>query len=303
MLQTHKAPRGGGSRADLERDVTVLVKTFERPDCLTRLIASIRRIYPRVAVLVVDDSHAPLEPIPAGITRYWHFPFNTLGLAAGRNFALRQVETEYVLVCDDDMVFGRKTDLRKMLRVLETTPFDIVSCMWMDHDPWKSIRLGFRRYEATVEIRDRMLVHEYGVSRGTIAGLPVFDVVHNFFVASRDRLGDDPWDARLKIGEEHTEFFLAAKERGLLCTRLPDVVVYHYPALPRSYEAFRVDTKPYVDLLQELRGFDRREFRGRLFRRSDRLRYELPGTAAFTARRVSRAGRRLVREGKLRAGT
>ena len=30
-------------RANVDRDVTVLVKTYERPDCLRRLVTSIRR--------------------------------------------------------------------------------------------------------------------------------------------------------------------------------------------------------------------------------------------------------------------
>jgi GT2 family glycosyltransferase len=286
---------------DVERDVTVLVKTFERPECLRRLISSIRRYYPGIAVLVVDDSAEPLEPAPAGVTRYWHFPFNSLGLSAGRNFGVRQVETEYLLICDDDMVFGRRTDLSKMLRALETTRFDIVSCLWMDHDPWKSIRRGYRRYEGTIEVHDGVLIHHHGAVRGTVDGLPVFDIVHNFFVASRARLEENAWDERLKIGEEHTDFFLRAKERGWLCTRLPDVVVYHRPAQPPAYEAYRVDTKRYVDLLQELHGFDRREFRGTLFRQSDRVRYELPSAAAYTVRRTARVARRLLSERRLRA--
>ena len=35
-----------------------------------------------------------LPASPEGITRYWHLPFNSLGLSAGRNFGLRQVETD-----------------------------------------------------------------------------------------------------------------------------------------------------------------------------------------------------------------
>jgi len=36
---------------DVERDVTVLVETFERPDCLRRLVAFIRS-----PIVVVDES-------------------------------------------------------------------------------------------------------------------------------------------------------------------------------------------------------------------------------------------------------
>jgi hypothetical protein len=173
--------------ADVERDVTVLVKTVERPEALRRLVDSIRRFYPLIAVLVVDDSREPLDPLPEGITRYLHEPYNSLGSGPGRNFALRYAETEYVLFSDDDMVFGRRTDLGKMLRALEATRFDVVSCTWMDHDPSSGVALGPRRFEGTLDLVDRTLIHRFGATRGTVDDLPVFDIVHQFFLAQRDR--------------------------------------------------------------------------------------------------------------------
>jgi glycosyltransferase involved in cell wall biosynthesis len=279
--------------AELERDVTIVVKSFERPESLRRLVASIRRFYPRIPVVVVDDSASPLEPIPIGVTHYFHLPYDSLGLAGGRNFGLRRVETPYVVICEDDMVFGRKTDLHKMLRVLDTTRFDIVSCRMMDHDPWRSIRLGRRRYEGTVEMIDGNLVRRLGVARDRIDGLPVFDLVPNFFMAPVERLGEEPWDERLNF-MEHVEFFIVMKERGLLCTSLPDVVVYHHPQLPPHYYDIRMNRKPYLDMWREERGFERKIFVGRWFTRRDRARYYYPGLAAYLARRGLRLARGLI---------
>jgi glycosyltransferase involved in cell wall biosynthesis len=285
---------------DVERDVTILVKTFERPDALRRLVASIRRSYSRVAVLVVDDSAEPLEPTPAGITRYLHEPYNTLGAAGGRNYGLRRVETPYVLFCDDDMVFERRTDLGRLLHVLESTSFDVVSCVWLDHDPWTGICRGPRRFEGTLDIEDRVLVHRLGATRGSVDGLPVFDVVHQFFLASRERLGDDPWDAELNLSE-HYELFLSLKERGLRSTRLPDVVVEHRQELPPGYQEVREDTSRYVEAWLAKRGLRGVRVEGELFRPGDRIRYGLPSAATYAARRASRVVRRLVRERRLRA--
>jgi glycosyltransferase involved in cell wall biosynthesis len=284
-----------------DRELTIVVKTFQRPESLLRLVSSIRPHYPEVALYVVDDSEQPLDPVPDGITRYWHEPFNSLGVSAGRNFGLRRVETEYVLFCDDDMVFERRTDLAKMLSTVVSTPFDVVSCMWMDHEPWRSVRRGFRRYEGTLDVEGRTLVHRLGATRGAIDGLPVFDIVHQFFVASVERLGPDPWNPRMKVAAEHVDFFLGLKERGLLSTRLPDVVVHHYPQLPPEYFSFRADTDADVELLRETRGFDREVTVGRLFRPSDRLVHELPGTVAASGKRAARVTRRLLRERRLRA--
>jgi glycosyltransferase involved in cell wall biosynthesis len=286
---------------NVERETTIAVKTFQRPESLLRLVSSIRHFYPDIAVHVVDDSEQPLDPVPEGITRYRHEPFNSLGVSAGRNLGLEHVETEYVLFCDDDMVFERRTDLGKMLRALVSTRFDVVSCMWMDHEPWRSIPRGFRRYEGTLDVEERTLVHRLGATRGTVDGLPVFDIVHQFFVASVERLGPDPWNPRLKVAGEHVDFFLGLKERGLLSTRLPDVVVHHYPQLPPAYFPFRSDTAADERLLRETRSFDREVTVGRLFRPADRFVYELPGTVAANGRRAARVTRRLLREGRLRA--
>ena len=285
----------------VEQDVTVVVKTFQRPDALRRLLASIRRFYPGIAVVVIDDSEQPLDPVPEGITRYRHFPFDSLGVSAGRNAGVREVETEYVLICDDDMVMGRKTDVGKMLRTVQTTSFDLVSCRWMDHEPWRSIRRGFRRYEGTLEIADGALVHHYGATRGEIDRLPVFDIVHQFFVAPAELLRANPWDECFKVAGEHVAFFLALKEAGALCTRLPDAVVYHFPALPPEYQSFRANTSADVQRLRETHGFSREVAVGQLFRPSDRLVHGLPGTVAATGKRAARVARRLARERRLRA--
>jgi GT2 family glycosyltransferase len=285
----------------LERDLTVVVKTFQRPEALRRLLGSIRRFAPALPVVVVDDSEEPLEPPPDGATRYLHRPFNSLGVSAGRNLGVGQVETPYTLICDDDMVLGRRTDLARMLRTAQETSFDVVSCRWLDHEPWRSIPRGYRRYEGTLDIRDGVLVHRLGATRGEIDGLPVFDIVHQFFVAPTDLLRTNPWDERFKVAGEHVDFFLRLKARAILCTRLPDAVVEHRPQLPPSYGSFRADTAADARRLNEIHGVDSQVTVGRLFTRSDRVVHELPGTVAATGRRAARVARRLVREGRLRA--
>lgn len=291
---------GASSWKDLEGDVSVLVKTFERPDALRRLIASIRQLYARMPIVVVDDSRAPLDPVPEAITEYIHAPYDSLGAAGGRNVGLTRVDTQYVLICDDDMVFERRTDVGRMLFSLETSRFDVVSCVWLDFDPWKGICRGPRRFEGTLDIDDGTLVHRLGATRGTIDGLPIYDVVHQFFVASVERLGSDPWDAELNLSE-HYELFLSLKERGLLSTRLPDVVVEHRQERPPGYREIREANQADKERWLAKRGLAGVRVEGGLFRPSDRVRYGLPSTAAFTARRASRVGRRLVIERRLRA--
>ena len=150
---------------DVERDITVLVKTFERPEALKRLIASVRALYERVPIVVVDDSAR------AAATRFRRRSRRTStsrtthsARRAAAISASRHVETPYVLVCDDDMVFERRTDLGRMLHALESTSFDVVSCVWLDFDPWKGICRGPRRFEGTLDVEDGVLVHRLGAN-------------------------------------------------------------------------------------------------------------------------------------------
>ena len=80
----------------------------------------------------------------------------------------------------------------------------------------RAICRGPRRFEGTLDVEDGVLVHRLGATRGTADGLPVFDVVHQFFVAARERLGPDPWDPELNLSE-HYELFLTL--RSAACAR------------------------------------------------------------------------------------
>lgn len=49
------------------------------------------------------------------------------GWFAGRNLAVSQVATKYVLWVDDDFIFTENTKLEKMVDILEKTTLDLVS--------------------------------------------------------------------------------------------------------------------------------------------------------------------------------
>ncbi|CAM9938101.1 unnamed protein product [Bubo scandiacus] len=104
--------------------VTVATKTFLRYDKLRGLIASIRRFYPSVTIVVADDSQHP-EPLQGPHLEHYLMPFGK-GWFAGRNLAVSQVTTKYVLWVDDDFIFTPRTRLEKLVDVLERTSLDLV---------------------------------------------------------------------------------------------------------------------------------------------------------------------------------
>jgi hypothetical protein len=198
-------------------DVTVLVKTFERPRIIARLLASVKRLYPTLEVVVVDDSRNPGSFQGATTVTMPH----DSGLSAGRNEGLRHISTDYVLLVDDDVVFTRRTGLGPALALMEQTPeIDIMGGRLID--------LPFYRTRSSGDGLDAMPPTDArpAVALGTsIGGLTVCAKVPNFFLARRARLALVPWDARLKL-MEHADFF--ARALGVLVTVFnPDLECLH----------------------------------------------------------------------------
>src|SRR5512146_1925795 len=161
----------------LDGELTVLIKTFERPHTLARLVKSIRRRYPTLTVIVVDDSRHP-EPLPSVETIV--LPFDS-GVSAGRQAGLDRVTTPYVLVLDDDFVFYRGTHLAPAVwRIAQQPAIDILGGQLID------LPLLRRRQPPIGQIfptRAQPLV----AIGSTIDGLPVCDKVANFYIARTDR--------------------------------------------------------------------------------------------------------------------
>ena len=79
-------------------NLTAIIKTFERPRALDRLIRSIRRDYPDLPIIVGDDSFHPYRRTDV---EYLRLPPD-IGASAGRNAMLHRVQTPLFLQLDDD---------------------------------------------------------------------------------------------------------------------------------------------------------------------------------------------------------
>lgn len=192
----------GAERLD---DVTAVIKTFERPYALRRLLASIRRRFPSLRVVVVDDSKSPT--VMDGVETVL-MPFDT-GVSAGKRAGLARVTTKYVLMLDDDFVFYRRTRLPDAVRVLDTqreidlVGGDVVNLPFFTRVDYETAELFPTAAAPTFR-------------KGTsIAGLPVYDKVPNFYVARTEKLRLVGWTPELKR-VDHADFFTRAK--GVLTT-------------------------------------------------------------------------------------
>ncbi|GAG84015.1 unnamed protein product, partial [marine sediment metagenome] len=102
--------------AKFERKVTAIIKTFERPKVLDRLIRSIRRFYPDLAMIVADDSFRAKSRHDVETLRL----NPDVGLSSGRNALLNCVKTPYFILLDDDLEFTAETNIERLLTIVES---------------------------------------------------------------------------------------------------------------------------------------------------------------------------------------
>lgn len=206
----------------IENKVTLSIKTFQRPKCVQKLVKSIRKHYPSIRIIVVDDSKNP--ELIDGIDHYT-MPFYS-GSSAGRNLGLSKVTTEYVVTLDDDFLFTATTKLEEWAKILDNTNIDLVSG-----------NVDSRRFEGLIDLSNRKCRLIQG-SRGVEGGLKLYDVVLQFWMGRTEKiqlLGG--WDNDFKT-QDHKIFF--AQHLGKLkIAHFHGVFVHHNRLMPASYANYR----------------------------------------------------------------
>ena len=76
-------------------DLTIIIKTFERPHAVKRLFDSIRIFYSDLPIIIADDSRNPITSL--GDAKIITLPYN-VGLSKGRNSLIDIVQTKYFLL-------------------------------------------------------------------------------------------------------------------------------------------------------------------------------------------------------------
>ncbi|XP_051571426.1 beta-1,4 N-acetylgalactosaminyltransferase 2-like [Myxocyprinus asiaticus] len=189
---------------DVNSQVTITTKTFLRYRELNVLINSIRNIYPKIKIIIVDDSLNPESVRGDNIEQYIMPPAQ--GWFAGRNLAVSQVTTKYFLWVDDDFMFLNGTRIESFVEIMEAIPeLDILGGAVSGDQYYFNFE-----YEEGDEEEGGCLKR---IKKGYHQPLPGFDGcllvdgVVNYFLARTDavrRVGFDPFLKRVA----HSEFFM-----------------------------------------------------------------------------------------------
>lgn len=220
----------------MKNKVTLIIKTFERPQCVDRLIYSIKMLYPDLHIIVTDDSR---ENHTINGVEYIRMPYDS-GVSAGRNLALSKVQTPYVVTLDDDFIFNDLTNLERWLEILENTNLDIIGGN-VDGHP---------NYHASLHIIDNALVFK-PTSIGTEDEFSLWNIVLQFWMGKTDSIRKiGGWDKEFKT-VDHIIFF-ARSIGDIKVGHCPDVGIGHMPIQDQKYYQHRNGRmQKYLKLLMD----------------------------------------------------
>ena len=230
-------------RAEVARRVTMTVKTFERPAVLRRCLASARTVFDG-RIVVADDSRVPLTDLGVDVDVV-ALPFNS-GVPAGRNAALDEVDTEFVFVTDDDIVFTAASDIVAAMNYLDDqTEVDLIAFLLVDLPRWRTVvRHGAEAlFQGAAPPR-----LPYGT---LIDGQPVVAKTPQVYLARTASIQKVRWDERLRM-VDHRDFFSRAAGT-LVCVQAQTVRGYHLrtPFDP-FYASYREDVAADLQTLGQI---------------------------------------------------
>ncbi len=230
-------------------ELSILIKTFMRPQCLNNLLNSIK-LYQEYwdlifdNIIIVDDSDNKNKNLNKKIIEnynslnilYKEFDFNSLGISKGRNVGLSYIKTPYFLLCDDDFILDYNCSLINNLNLLKEKKLDILGgvyrdiCKIDDTSYLENNWLGFIK-----EGREFDICNIYDNL------FPEFiecDICQNFFIAKTDSVLSVKFPEDMAV-LEHNIFFLRAKQKKLNIASTSRLYTRHLHINNKKYSKHR----------------------------------------------------------------
>lgn len=99
-------------------NVTAIIVNYNTPDLLKACVASIRKHYPTLDIVIVDGSETDETHRELRDTHTFTIPvkFN-IGHGPGLNMGIRACETDYVLLVDSDVTIDKPGVIEELLKI------------------------------------------------------------------------------------------------------------------------------------------------------------------------------------------
>ena len=233
--------------------VDFLIPTLDRPKCLDNLLSSIEIYYPEVNIYIADQGHGDENIIHKSFrTSLFRLIIVDGGLSYARNYLVDQTENKYLLFLEDDFVFINRTDIKKMIDILESNAkIGVVGGMVIENG--QEIH-----FEHKWDKQGRTLRHiPDGDNYKEFKGIKYKETesVLNFTLFRREVFNDVRWDEDIKINGEHTDFFLRLKETDWKIVYTPEVVIETRKIDTPEYRGMR-RRKEFLKLMFQKHGID-----------------------------------------------
>lgn len=256
VLQAIEETEAAGPPRPFDPRITVGVTAFNRPAKLRQFLRSLWHWHPTASVIIADNGNDQLADADVAALagkaewKYLRLPFD-VGLSASRNASIDALETDLMLLCEDDFIVDERMDLAAMVDVLDSNP-DVGVCAG-------ACERSYRGRPQTATLALDRVTRERGLPGWrTPAGTPytLVEWVSNFALFRRAMLTDHRWDDSLLMGE-HTAFYLdvqAANRWGVALTPVSQIGHSHDNEDPVEYRPMRSRASMFHDQAMRTRG-------------------------------------------------
>lgn len=251
-------------------DLTLIITTFERKDSLLKLLKSIRKYYPKLHIIIGDNSKIPygdsiLKTYPDLDINYLNLPFDC-GVSYARNELVRQVITPLFLLNDDDLVYDDKVDIVGAIELMNRHNIDLLGGHFKNFKKSRSRWVDFKimikkimllKYKSIFEGESKNHIGEYYFKENQFRmykyvyffpELVKTSFTHNIFIAKTEKIKNQIlWDEKMKVNE-HLDFFISANTKGLNIYYTNKLGIKHYPRRNSTYASFR--NRGYRDIFK-----------------------------------------------------
>lgn len=237
-------------RANVERNVTFIYKSFNRQKLAEKCYRCIKAYYPKARVVIADDSREPLRIanlVPGDLIL--HLPFNS-GLSKGLIAALEHVTTPFTMRMDDDLLLTPHTVVHEQLAFLNKHPEVDLAAVQMRHRHPEKSAIRFSRICMSKQLL---------IPAGTmIDGREVVYKAPNVFLIRTDSLRKVGYDPNIRMIDHHEFFFRASGQ--IVCVQDAHAYVMHCHNYfeTRAYSDYRADYSRDAEYIRKKHGTEYR---------------------------------------------
>lgn len=247
------------------KDIDIVITTFERPQCVNKLLKSLYKYYPEISnqVFIADQSKVFDPTYRVKKESVVNLPFDC-GLGYARNYLFDATPRKYKLLLDDDFVLNEFTKIEKFVDVTRHTDADIIGGTVINPNNKKL------NFEYDFEYKDNVLYQttlQNGYKEHNGIKYRESDVVLNFGLFKKNV---QRWDPQLKVCE-HTDYYFRYLNEDRKIIHVPEVIIDHDKIKPKKYMKFRKRTE-YIKLFMKKNNIHK-------IIRDGKLKYELNGNS------------------------